>query len=161
MIRVAKTLVFSVLLLALGFAAGTVYGFWNGLGAGLLLDSTPKGVLAASNLKAMDAENYKPIRLLLETDVNQALASYSLQQQSWWYPAFKNGYLLIDPDANRDYIRRIANYRMSHPFSIDEKMFDHVPPEKYAFKSEYQDMAIGMREYKHRVEEAVKLYADK
>jgi hypothetical protein len=159
--KTAKTLAISILLLVVGFAAGTVYGFWNGLGAGLLLDSTPKGALAAANLKSMDGGNYKPIRLLLENDVNQALASYSLQEQSWWYQAFKSGYLLIDPEVHRDYVRRAANYRKSHPFPIDEKIFDKVPPEKAEFKSEYREMAMDLREYKDRVEEAVKIYADK
>jgi len=109
----------------------------------------------------MEAGKYQPIKLFLETDVDQALSAYPLQIKAWWYPAFKKGYLLIDPDPYEGYIRRVANYRKTHPNPIKEDMFDKVPPEKSEYHSEYKEMATGIREYKKRINDTVNMYAEK
>jgi hypothetical protein len=156
-----KPVLISMLLLLVGFIGGTAYGFWSGLSASLLLESTPKGVLAAANLKALESGKTEPLKLYLESDVDQALSYYSLQKEAWWYPVFKSGALLVNPDEYERYIRSVANYRKQHPSPTKEDVFDVVPPEKSEYKEQYKEMATGLREHMKRVNDAVKTYADK
>ncbi|WP_061537086.1 hypothetical protein [Collimonas arenae] len=159
--RYIKPVLLSILLLLAGFAGGTMYGIWTGLGASLMLESTPKGVLAVANLKALELGKTEPLKLLLESDVDQALSYYSLQKDTWWYPLFKSGALLVNPGDYEGYIRRVANYRELHPSPMNESAFDVVPADKSEYKEEYKQMAKALREHTKRVNDTVKKYADK
>lgn len=153
--------IISILLIFIGFSAGTVFGFLNGLGASALLESTPKGTIAVANLKAMESGKYESTKYFLETDVDQALALYPLQKEAWWHPAFNRGFLLVNPEDYERYIRKVATYRKAHPHPIQDDLFDKVPIEKIEYKSEYKELAIGIREYRKRVNETVEAFAEK
>jgi len=156
-----KRLVIPLLLIVIGFAGGSVFGFFNGLGAFVLIDATPRGALAVANLNALAAGKPESVKVLLEHEVDQSLAFYSLASEAWWFPLFQRGLFLTDPNNTERYIRRAATYRKHHPSLSREDMFDEVPKGKEQYQSEYKDLAVGIREHLQRVNDMVAKYAEK
>ena len=158
--KLLKPLIIYLLILAVGFASGTVFGFFNGLGSFALIDSAPKGAIAVANLNTLAKGETKLTKIFLENDVDQSLAYYSMLTESWWYPAYKSGWLLIDSTYSEKYIRRVATYRNAHPSMSREDIFDTVPEGKEQYASEYKEMAQGIREHNRRVKAMVEQYAE-
>ena len=71
-----KRLVIPLLLIVIGFAGGSVFGFFNGLGAFALIDATPRGALAVANLNALAAGKPESVKVLLEHEVDQSLTFF-------------------------------------------------------------------------------------
>ena len=57
----------------IAFGSGVALGFYQGLWAYYVLDSTPRAALAVANLHALEKGDEKPIKLLLESHVDSAL----------------------------------------------------------------------------------------
>ena len=141
--------------------AGTVFGFYNGLLAMWTLESTPRALLAATNLKAMESGNYRPVKHFLELDVDAALFQYPMLKEAWWYPAYSSGYLMVDPDEYEQYIRKVATYRKTHPHPIHENTAtDELPLGQAKRTSESEERAASMRTYKMQINETAEKYAD-
>ena len=158
--KIFKPLIIYLLVLAVGFAGGTVFGFFNGLGSFSLIDAAPKGAIAVANLNSLAKGNSEPVKILLENDIDQSLAFYSRLTETWWYSAYQSGLLLTDPTDSEKYIRRVATYRHLHPGFAHEDIFDKVPEGKEQYASEYKELALGIREHLRRVNDMVKKYAE-
>ena len=158
--KIFKPLIIYLLVLVVGFAGGTVFGFFNGLGSFALIDSAPKGAIAVANLNSLAKGNPAPVIILLENDIDQSLAFYSRLTEAWWYSAYQSGLLLTDPSDSEKYIRRVATYRYLHPSFAREDIFDKVPEGKEQYASEYKELALGIREHLRRVNDMVEKYAE-
>jgi len=145
----------AVVLVAVGFVAGTSFGFRSGLHAFTLLDSASRGALAVANLRALDTGKIAPVRVLFESDVDQSLVNHTLLDESWWYPIYSSGLLPFSPSAQEEYVRRAAQYRKSHMSPLRTDTFDAVPAGKEQFADEYKALAADAREHVRRVNEAV------
>lgn len=156
-----KRLAISTLLIAIGFAGGTIFGFINGFGAFALIDGAPQGASAVAKLNALAAEKTDPVKIVLEYDVDQSLAFYSMLSEVWWFPLYQSGLLLLDPNDSEKYIRRVASYRKIHPSPSREDMFDKIPEGKEQYTSDYHELAFGIREHHRRINKVVDKYADK
>ena len=158
--KIFKPLIIYFLVLTVGFAGGTVFGFFNGLGSFSLIDAAPKGAIAVANLNSLAKGKPDPVRIFLENDIDQSLAFYSRLTEAWWYSAYQSGLLLIDPTDSEKYIRRVATYRHLHPSFAREDIFDKVPEGKEQYASEYKELALGIREHLRRVNDTVEKYAE-
>ena len=156
-----KRLVVPALFLAVGFVVGSAFGFFNGLGAFALIDAAPRGALAVGNLNALAEGKTERLQIQLENEVDQSLAFYSLASETWWFPLYESGFLLVDPEGTENYVCRAATYRKTHPSHSHKEMFDKVSEGKEQYQSEYKELAVGIREHLRRVDEMVEKYADK
>ena len=65
------------------FMLCTVFGFREGQFAFYMIDALPKGVVSMVSLKALEKGNDTPLKLALNTDIDQGLYFYSIVQDEW------------------------------------------------------------------------------
>ncbi len=150
-----KPLLF-ILIAAVGFIPGSLLGFYNGLGALGLIDSAPKGLIAVKSLNELNEGSSEWTQVHLEYEVDRSLVFYSMLKDSWWFPAYQSGLMLVNPEVHEKHIRRVATYRQSHPSPTNESTFDQVPKGK---ELEYKELAKGIKEHHRRLKSMVELYA--
>ena len=108
--------VLTVVLVAV-VSSGT-FGFWlgfrDGWSRGVAADSGPRGALAVAGLKAIEADRLDNVRLMLESDVDNGLMGWDSLSHWPLLPAVK---VLVGEDRStyETYIRRLAQYRKTHP----------------------------------------------
>ncbi len=140
----------------IAFGSGVALGFYQGLWAYYVLDSTPRAALAVANLHALEKGDEKPIKLLLESHVDSALDAYPYMQEQWWYSLFKSGWLLVDPSDYQRYIERAATYRKAHASPLREYA---NPPVGESLTEEQKQMYAEMQEHHNRADATVAKYA--
>jgi len=140
----------------IAFGSGVALGFYQGLWAYNVLDSTPRAALAVANLHALEKGDEKPIKLLLESHVDSALGAYPYMQEQWWYSLFKSGWLLVDPSDYQSYIERAATYRKAHASPLREYA---NPPAGESLTEEQKQMYAEMQEHHNRADATVAKYA--
>lgn len=118
--------------------------------------------MAVVTLKTIQSAKPRSAEIILEYDIDQALAFYSALEDQWWYPIYSAG--LLPPFNPADYeqsIRRVATYRKNHPSPIRGDEFDRPPADATeADRKHLQDIASGLREHNRRVMETVRRYAE-
>jgi hypothetical protein len=102
------------------FAVGVALGIREGMYAQAIVASVPQGALAVANLHALESGNQRPVKLLLESHVDQALGWYPRLQAAWWHPLLHAGLLPVDPSELQEYIERSASYRINHRSPLRE-----------------------------------------
>ena len=140
----------------IAFGSGLVVGFFQGLWAYNFLDSAPRAALAVANLHALEKGDEKPIKLLLESNVDSALGTYPYMQERWWYSLFESGWLLVDPRDYQSYIERAATYRKAHTSPLREYV---NAPAGESLTEEQKQMHADIKEHQDRADATVAKYA--
>lgn len=146
-------------LLIIGFLSGAIFGFREGSKAFYIVESLPKGTIAMANLRQLEKGNTEPIKTFLNLDINQGLYHYSLAQDQWWFPLYKNG-LISGYSYNSELVQKLANYRKQYPGpSDDPAIFDKIPVGKEEYSDEYLDMAQSHRDRLNRIQQTINRFA--
>ncbi|WP_157870611.1 hypothetical protein [Azospira oryzae] len=138
------------------FCSGLGLGFFQGLWAYNVLDSTPRAALAVANLHALEKGNEKPVKLLLESQVDSALGFYPYMQEQWWYGLFESGWLLVDPNDYPNYIERAATYRKTH---VSPLRGCASTPAGEPLTEAHKQMYVEIKEHQDREDATVAKYA--
>lgn len=154
-----------VSLLFVGFLAGAIFGFCEAPLVFYFTDAVPKATLAMGNLNQLEKGNAEPIKMFLNSDINQGLYYYSLAEDEWWYPLYKRDLLFpgfAGHSYNTELVQRLASYRKKTPGPFeDPTMFDKVPAGKEEYASEYSDLAASHRDRLKRIKLVVDRYSSK
>lgn len=114
-----------LMLLISGFTFGTVFGFLFGVFFSTVSDAASAGAITLAEIQLLEAGETDKLEEALEYKVDNALVMYSGVDEAWWEPLYKHGYLMRDAAMDREYIRRLANYRKANPgpyqLSINQK----------------------------------------
>ena len=110
----ARVLSVALLSSVIAFAVGLVLGVREGFHANAVVALVPQGALAVANLHALESGDQKPIKLLLESNVDLALGWYPSLQSAWWHPLLQAGLLPVEQSELQEYIERSASYRKNH-----------------------------------------------
>lgn len=140
----------------IAFGGGLAIGFFQGMWAYNILDTPPRASLAVANLRALERGDEKPIKLLLESNIDSALGTYPSLQERWWYSLFESGWLLVDPSDYQRYIERAATYRKEHASPLREYA---SAPAGEALTEEQKQMYAEIQEHQKRADATVAKYA--
>jgi hypothetical protein len=147
-------------LIFIGFVLGTGFGFREGFFASYVIEAPAKGVISMSNLKALEKQNYTPIKLFLNLDIDQGIYYHTVTEDQWWFPFFEMGLIGSSYSGNTEYVTRLAKYRQIYPApNEDPTMFDQVPKGKEEYADQYHELAIAHRDRTARIKSAIEKYS--
>lgn len=153
-------IIFSLVLVS--FILGTLFGLREGQFSIYAIDAVPKGVISMGNLKAMEKQNFVPVKIFLNLDIDQGLYYYSVTKDQWWFPLYKMGLMGGSYFENTEYVTRLAKYRKLIPVqNEDPTIFDQVPKGQEEFASVYVEMAANHRDRLSRIKAVVDEYSAK
>ena len=121
-----------ILLMTMGFVAGTVFGFREGAESFASLNAVARGAQAVISLEAQEKGNAQMTSLLLNVDVDEALYRFSLAEEKWWFPLYRQNLMsaLVGPDLelSTEFLQQVATYRKKNPLPQDPAAFDNLSP---------------------------------
>lgn len=151
-----------LLLLTMGFVAGTVFGFREGAESFASLNAVARGAQAVVGLEAQEKGNPQMTSLLLNVDVDDALYRFSLAEEKWWFPLYRQNLMgvLVAPDLelSTEFVQQVAAYRKKNPLPQDPAAFDNPSPAVQEMFGGNADPAELHRDRLRRVNRIVERY---
>jgi len=147
------------LLIFVGFIGGMIFS-WNFYGSLMMFGTdVPNGSIAVINLKHLEANEPEGVKLDLEWEVDRSLATYSYSSEKWWFPIYESGWLIFfDPNEVDNLLKKVATYRKNHPSPSRDAFKDMT--EEWWQNPENQELAEFDKDYRRRIDEMVKKYAE-
>lgn len=99
----------------ISFVLGAIFGFKQSHMPLWVINAVPEAVLSMGYLQKLEKNNSTPIKLKLNSTIDDGLYYYSLGREEWWFPLFD---LLIYPYEKEQYekwLKTLANYRAQNP----------------------------------------------